>query len=221
MRIALVNDYEVVLHGLEAMLAPYGDRVEVVELAAGMPVATQVDVTLYDTFSQPQADADEIDSFVDNGMAGAVVVYTWNMQTELVDKALDRGCRGYLGKSLAAPDLVAALEKVDSGDVVVAPTDDLADPPEEDAHDQQVAWPGQEHGLSEREAEVVALITQGLTNKQIAARTWLSINTVKTYIRTAYRKIGVQRRAQAVRWGMEHGMLPSQTRVLRGGKPVA
>lgn len=68
------------------------------------------------------------------------------------------------------------------------------------------------HGLSTREAELICLIVEGLSNEQIAARSHLSINTVKTYIRTAYRKMGVTTRAQAVRWGMDHGMLPERGR---------
>ena len=69
-------------------------------------------------------------------------------------------------------------------------------------------------GLSARESEVLALITQGYTNNDIAARSYLSINSVKSYIRSAYRKIGVERRSQAVRWGMENDMLPDYVRIL-------
>ena len=74
------------------------------------------------------------------------------------------------------------------------------------------AWPGKEHGLTVREAEIIALITQGLSNQEIAERSYLSINSVKTYIRTAYRKIGVERRAQAVLWGIKHGFEPDVVR---------
>jgi NarL family two-component system response regulator LiaR len=64
------------------------------------------------------------------------------------------------------------------------------------------------HELSSRESQIVALIVQGLSNQEIADIAYLSINSVKTYIRTAYRKMGVTRRSQAVVWAMQHGFGP-------------
>ena len=52
-------------------------------------------------------------------------------------------------------------------------------------------WPGREEGLTAREAEVLSLITMGLSNQEIAERTLLSLNSIKSYIRSAYRKIDV------------------------------
>ena len=72
--------------------------------------------------------------------------------------------------------------------------------------------PGRDRWLSAREAEIVALITQGLGNEEIADRTYMSINTVKTYIRTAYRKIGVDSRTRAVLWGVDNGFRPDSIR---------
>ena len=53
-------------------------------------------------------------------------------------------------------------------------------------------WPGRSEGLTDREAEVLALITQGMSNAAIADLTYLSPNTIKTYIRSIYRKIPVR-----------------------------
>ena len=74
-------------------------------------------------------------------------------------------------------------------------------------------------GLSERESEILALITQGLSNQEIADRAYLSINTVKSYVRSAYRKINVDSRTQAVLWGIDHGFKPDHRRIdhWRGG----
>jgi DNA-binding CsgD family transcriptional regulator len=73
-------------------------------------------------------------------------------------------------------------------------------------------WPGRSAGLSSREAEVLALIARGLTNLEVAERAHLSINSIKSYIRSAYRKIGVQRRPQAILWALENGFVPDKER---------
>jgi DNA-binding NarL/FixJ family response regulator len=64
---------------------------------------------------------------------------------------------------------------------------------------------GHEVGLSPRESSVLALVTRGFSNQEIADQLYLSINSVKTYIRSAYRKVGVTSRAQAVAWAIQHG----------------
>ena len=63
--------------------------------------------------------------------------------------------------------------------------------------------------LSRREVDVIRLITQGLSNEEIGLELFITNNTVKSFIRTAYRKIGVTRRAQAVIWGFQNGLLAS------------
>jgi DNA-binding CsgD family transcriptional regulator len=74
-------------------------------------------------------------------------------------------------------------------------------------------WPGKALGLTDRESEVLALITQGRSNAEVAAHTYLSPNTVKSYIRSIYRKIGVESRTQAVLWGVAHGFSPDHHRI--------
>ena len=80
-------------------------------------------------------------------------------------------------------------------------------------------WPGRLQGLTDREAEVLALITQGRSNAEVAALTYLSPNTVKSYIRTIYRKIDVTSRTQAVLWGVRNGFTADHHRIdhWRGG----
>ena len=197
LRIAIVNDFEIVVAGVAAALAPFHERVEVVELDSQLPVVSDVDVILYDTFGQVQGDGVDLVDLV-RGSDAKVVIFSWNLQADLVERALAQGAAGYLSKEVDAVDLVEAIEAVAAGSVVRPSADRLND-------DTRGAWPGKEHGLSPREAEVIALITQGLSNEEIAELTYLSINSVKTYIRSAYRKVGAARRAQAVIWGMQHG----------------
>ena len=206
--VAIVNDYEIVIAGVAAALAPFTERVQVVELDSQLPVISDVDLILYDTFGQVQGDGVDLETLVNGGRA-KVVIFSWNVDAELVDRTLARGASGYLSKELTAEAMIAGLEAVWRGEVVRP----AREAPVPNATVRGV-WPGHEHGLSAREAEVIALITQGLSNGEIASMTYLSINSVKTYIRGAYRKIGITRRSQAVIWGMKHGFEPDTMRLV-------
>ena len=192
---------------MAALLAPYADRIDVVELDPNVPTASDVDMVLYDTFGQDQGADIDISSVSGPGKP-KVVVFTWNLHHELVDGAISAGAAGYLWKGMPAHRMVAALEAIHAGRTVTPPPDVRPDL-------ESGAWPGREFGLTAREAEVIALITQGYTNQELADKVYLSINSVKTYIRSAYRKMGVTRRSQAVAWGLNHGFAPDHVRTLR------
>lgn len=61
--------------------------------------------------------------------------------------------------------------------------------------------------LTPREGQILALISRGYSNQEIANELYLSINSIKSHIRSAYRRIGVERRTQAVVWAITHGSL--------------
>ena len=172
-----------------------------------------MDIVLYDSFAQPESDHDDIGVLIDNPRARHVVVYTWNFHPVLIDSALRKGAHGYLSKTLPARDLVTALEAVHAGDIVIS------EPPRRARVANGLDWPGRREGLSDREAEILALITQGRSNAEVAVLTFLSPNTVKSYIRMVYRKIDVASRTQAVLWGVDHGFTPDHSRIehWRGG----
>ncbi len=201
-QIALVDDYEVVVLGLAQMLTPYRDRVAVVELDARRPVSQHVDIALYDTFAQPECDRDDIQALLDNPHTHRVVIYTWSFHPRLIKAARDLGVHGYLAKSLSARELVESLEAVHAGRIVIS------EPPRRALSAPGLNWPGRGEGLTDRESEILALITQGRSNAEVAEFSFLSPNTVKSYIRSIYRKIGVRTRTQAVLWGVNNGFAP-------------
>lgn len=211
--VALVDDYDVVVKGVANMFDNYRDRVVVAELDATMGVKDPVDIALYDSFAQPETDDHEITTLITNPRAHRVVVYTWNFHPDLIASARQHGAHGYLSKTLPARELVAALEAVHAGDVVIS------EPGTRARSAPGLDWPGRTEGLSDRESEVLALITQGKNNAEVARLTYLSPNTVKSYIRTIYRKLGVGSRTQAVLWGVQHGFTPDHHRIehWRGG----
>lgn len=207
LRLALIDDYDVVVIGLAHMFDSYQDRVEILELDASVPLKESVDIALYDSFAQAEADHGEIERLVRSPRAGKVVVYTWNFHDDLVTKAFEKGAAGYLSKTLPARDLVDALERIHAGERVTSPA------PTSKQLTVGLDWPGRNEGLSERESEILALITQGKSNAEIADLVYLSINSIKSYIRSAYRKIGVTNRVAAVLWGVDHGFKPDYNRI--------
>lgn len=210
-RVALVNDDEVVVRGVDAMLRNYSHRIEVVELVAGKQVSEPVDVALYDTFGMGQGNGTAVQRLVVSPRVKAVAVYTWNFQPWLTRDTLNQGVRGYLSKSLPAARLVEALCAIAAGQLVVSPSRGRSALVGGD-------WPGRAEGLTAREAEVLSLITMGLSNQEIAERTLLSLNSIKSYIRSGYRKIDVDSRSKAVLWGVEHGLRADRVRI--NGSPA-
>jgi DNA-binding NarL/FixJ family response regulator len=205
--VALVDDYDVVLSGLANMLKPYGDRVRIVELDADEPVDDDVDIVLYDSFAQPESDHEENSVLVANSRARRVVVYTCNFHSELVDAASELGVDGYLAKTLPAGELVTATEG--------SCRRDRRQPATTGASSTAI-WPGlarPKRRATERESEILALITRGKSNGEVAELTYLKPNTVKSYIRSTYRKIGGTSRTQAVLWGVRHGFVPDHDRL--------
>jgi DNA-binding NarL/FixJ family response regulator len=209
-RLAIVNDYEVVVRGLASMLRSYSDRVEVVEVDANTHPAATVDIALFDDFAQSYRDRERIARLVRDPGIAKVVVYTWSADDPGEPTRMP-GISAYLSKRLAAADLVDALERIHAGETVRL---------EDCGRGGSIGgdWPGREEGLTARESEVLSLITQGYSNKDIVETTMLSINSIKSYIRSAYRKIGVTSRSRAVLWGIDHGFQPD--RVRRDGEQI-
>lgn len=210
--VAVVNDHELIVRGVAAMLEPYAHLVRVVELDADLLPESPVDVALYDTFTHTSLDEPDLDDLAQSPGIGRLVLYTWVLTEELIVTARARGVQAALPKSLDGEALAHALVKVHEGLL------DLVTVSEEPVMASQ-SWPGRDQGLTPRESEIVALVTSGLSNNEIAERTYLSPNTVKSYIREAYRHMGVASRTQAVLWGIEHGMVPARARVITDRPP--
>ena len=199
LRVAIDNDYPLVVMGLTAVLAERTRSLRVVPLDGS---DTDVDLVLKDTFAMNE----DLTDYIARTPA-RVVVFAASDDPAAVHAAVAKGAAGYIHKGVTLGRLVDALQRIHAGQPVVELGDPVSDRDEPEVG--TAAWPGQEHGLTERESEVLSLICQGLSNQQVAQNLYLSINSVKTYIRTLYRKIGAQSRSQAVIWGLERGFSPS------------
>src|SRR3954468_11820936 len=116
MRLAIVDDYAAVVAGVASFLAD--QRIDGVETGAREVVLSDVDIVLYDTFGQIEGTGIDLPDFVRDSGA-KVVVYSWNLEPEMIRQAVSGGARGYLSKVLTGPEIVAALERVMSGEVVI------------------------------------------------------------------------------------------------------
>lgn len=195
-RLAVVSDFELVVAGVEAMLAAHGDRVVVVELAAQVSMAPNVDVVLWDPRARRAGGRLKLRRLA--GPGAALVAFGWTADPASEGPASTRDVACYLWKGLTGLELVEALEAVCERQTVGS-----RDPGRGDLSGSGHRL-GIEQGLTRREAEMLGLIARGLSNQEIADAAFLSINSVKTHIRTAYRKLGVTRRSQAVGWVIRH-----------------
>jgi DNA-binding NarL/FixJ family response regulator len=124
-----------------------------------------------------------------------VLMLSMHSEQTLVQQALDAGARGYVLKSALDLDLAAAVRRVDAGERVVDPSVVVA------------PWPGERTHLTARELEVLQLICEGLSNREIAARLDLSANTVAVHRAHIMNTLGVHKTAELVMYAMQHGLI--------------
>ena len=167
------------------------------------PVDGEPDVILYDVISLKDGDSSELERFKQQTGSVVIAVSYDGLRPDLETLALQRGAVAVVPLSISAEQLAEVI-----GAAIEGTLDDI---PTVRTPDDSI-YPGKEVGLSRRESAVLALIVQGRTNQEIASDCFLSINSIKTYIRSAYRKIGVRHRAQAVAWAMQHGFPPPTDR---------
>ncbi|WP_328531451.1 response regulator transcription factor [Nocardioides sp. NBC_00368] len=191
------------MRGLTTMLADYPDRLVVTALPSVRSKAPGVDVILYDTLGLHLADGSDLVHLLQETDA-KVLIFSRDMRPDLRVKAYSLGAQAWVSMSVHAGDLVRTIEMTAAGEPIVEREDRL----------------GTVAGLTTREVEVLALITQGLSNKDIADKLVVSVNTLKSHIRQAYRKIEVTTRSQAVSWAITHGFAPPDENSVESGASV-
>jgi DNA-binding NarL/FixJ family response regulator len=115
---------------------------------------------------------------------------------QVIESAFRRGAHGYILKSVNPFDLPAAIRQIVEGSVIHRSL----------AAQDGTARPARPAGLSEKEVAVLVELCHGHTNKQIAARLWLSEQTVKFHLRNIYRKLEIKNRTEALRYAYEHDL---------------
>lgn len=211
-RVLLVDDHEVVLHGLIAMLSRFADQVRVVGTASEPDDAVAAarkdrpDVVLCDVRLRQSSGLDVCSAILTASPGTRVVFLTVYDDEQYLYQALRAGASGYLLKRVGGHELVRHLVNVRAGEIVIDAT--LAGRVAASAahlHSGEF-WPGARLGLTQRESEVLALLVAGLSNKAIAVRLVVSDDTVKTHLRGVYRKLEVGDRGAAVATALREGL---------------
>jgi DNA-binding NarL/FixJ family response regulator len=211
-RIVLVDDHEMVLQGLKAMLAPFRGRIRVVGQAVTADDALSVvgtlnpDIVLCDLRLQGASGLDLCRRLRERDPERRVVLLSVYDDEQYLFQALRAGASGYLLKRINGAELVRQLELVAAGETVIDTA--LAGRAVDAAARLQSGefWPGARHGLTHRESEVLSLMVTGLSNRGIANKLVVGDETIKSHVRSIYRKLDVNDRAGAVAAALREGI---------------
>ena len=203
-RLLIVDDHPVVRDGLSGMFSG-DDGFEVIgEAANGVQAVTlacalEPDVILMDLRMPEMDGVAAIAELARRKVAARVLVLTTYDTDSDVVRAVEAGATGYLLKDSPRGDLLRAVRAAARGEAALSPsvaTRLLG----------QVRAPAQEP-LSQREFEVLEMVARGATNREAAAKLFISEATVKTHLLHIYAKLGVSDRAAAVAEGFQRGLL--------------
>jgi DNA-binding NarL/FixJ family response regulator len=209
-RIALVDDHPVVLAGIRALLQGVPEVELVGEANTGASGLQAIcdsvpDIAVID-LSLPDISGMELARQVGRKCPKVkIIALTVHEDRAYIHPVLEAGARGYLLKRSAGDELLRAIRAVNQGDVYLDPA--IAEKASIHAPELAASSDGDGGELSRREEDVLRLVAQGFSNKQIAGQLEVSVKSVETYKARASEKKGLFSRADIVRFGIKQGWL--------------
>jgi DNA-binding NarL/FixJ family response regulator len=209
-RIILVDDHEVVRLGLKSLLERH-PQFEVVGEAGSardaleQVAATEPDVVVMDIRLPGTSGIEACEQIVDQYPNTKVIMLTSYAEDEMLFSAIRAGASGYVLKQIASEELVKAIEAVGRGEA-------LLDPAVTQRVFQEVRRAVKEEEasafahLSQQEKHVLLLVSEGKTNREIAKNLFLGEGTVRNYVSSILSKLGVNNRAEAAAYAVEHSL---------------
>ena len=195
LRVAVISRHELTRAGLTHFIQ--SDPARAVVVGAGQADGpADYDIAVYDLAGCEATEDNDLRRLI--ASKTPVVAVQAEFRAEVSERVLAMGVADVVSMDVTAKALLERLEHAAAGRRIA--------PAAVRRHSRDVARLAT--GLTEREVAILELIASGLSNDQIAAQLFVSINTVKTYVRTAYRRIGAKSRSQAVIWAVGHGLGP-------------
>jgi DNA-binding NarL/FixJ family response regulator len=199
--IVLVDDHAIVRQGLRAVLEREADLRVVAEAsspAEALAVVSRVrpHIVLLDLKLSPTEDAEGLElcaRLTRENPGLAVLVLTTLLDDHLVVDAIQRGAKGYVVKDVDTSELVRAIRAVSRGDSAFDARSAAAM-----VRTLNAAGEAESRKLTERELQVLRMLAQGMSNRDIGGRLYISETTVKFHVGNIMRKLEVSRRAEAV-----------------------
>lgn len=198
-RVFTLDDQEVVRRGLRDLLDSEHDIEVVGESASAMEALRRIpairpDLLVLDAELPDGSGIDVCRRVIHDNPAIRALILTSNQDEELLFSAIMAGASGYVLKRIPGKDLVDAVRTVAAGR-------SLLDPAVTDQVLHRIRTgeeqPRELAALTEREQHILELVAEGLTNRQIAERTYLAEKTVKNYVSSLLSKLGLKRRTEA------------------------
>ncbi len=208
-RIVLAEDHLLVREGIKKIVESFGDLQVVGEVGDGLQLlellkTLAIDMVILD-ISMPNLPGIEATREIKRIYPGVkVLILTMHKKKEYLNNAIASGTDGYLLKEDAPKELLTAIEKIRQGMIYVSPllSGELADLY---AHNRRKAWLEPAPSLSPREIEIIKMIAEGKSSKEIAAILFLSFRTVQNHRTKIMKKLNLKKNTDLVKYAIQRG----------------